>query len=181
MYSLRNLVAVDIALMCADQTDGYRGTANVRRYLAYSNGGAALSVSFVAPAKTSLLSTSFNCDTRMATSCFVKFRKPPALMMAKDTALSGATMMSSTEPMRSFLSLYTGCPRIVRFTLQPLATVCSSETLTPTVVDPASCGCAVTGAVRTILASISMRIDFMLSSIGMPRAESFLAGVSYQA
>jgi hypothetical protein len=39
----------------------------------------------------------------------------------------------------------------------------------------------VTGAVRTILASISMRIDFMLFSIAVPEAQSSLPGVRYQA
>jgi len=33
---------------------------NRRRYLAYSNAGLALKASFVAPARTSLLSISFN-------------------------------------------------------------------------------------------------------------------------
>ena len=34
----------------------------------------------------------------MATLCFVKPRKPPALMMPYEIALSGVTMMSSTDP-----------------------------------------------------------------------------------
>jgi hypothetical protein len=51
-------------------------------YLAYSNGGHAFKASFVAPARTSLLSTNFNWDTGMATSCFVNPMNPPALMIA---------------------------------------------------------------------------------------------------
>jgi hypothetical protein len=41
-------------------------------------------------------------ETGIATSCFAKPRNPPTLTMAYDTALSGVTMRSSTDPTRSF-------------------------------------------------------------------------------
>src|SRR5262249_1721697 len=70
-------------------------------------------------------------------------------------------MMSSTDPTRSSLSLYTGCPRMVRSALQPVVTSRSSATPTPTVVEPATCACDVVGPIRAILASSRMRIDVM--------------------
>src|SRR5262245_22807435 len=70
-------------------------------------------------------------------------------------------MMSSTDPTRSSLSLYTGCPRMVRLALQPVVTSRSSATLTPTVVEPATCACEMVGPIRAILASSRMRIDVM--------------------
>ena len=41
----------------------------------------------------------------MATLCLAKPRKPPALTMAYEMALSGAMMMSSTDPTLSSFSL----------------------------------------------------------------------------
>src|SRR5215467_16016862 len=70
-------------------------------------------------------------------------------------------MMSSTDPTRSSLSLYTGCPRMVRFALQPIVTSRSSATPTPTVVEPATCACEMVGPIRAILASSRVRIDVM--------------------
>src|SRR5215467_13543776 len=70
-------------------------------------------------------------------------------------------MMSSTDPTRSSLSLYTGCPRMVRLALQPVVTSRSSATPTPTVVEPATCACEMVGPIRAILASRRMRIDVM--------------------
>jgi hypothetical protein len=75
----------------------------------------------------------------MATSWRPTPTKPPAPMMAKDTALSGATMRSSIRPTFCLFSLYTVLPRICFFTLQPTATTLSSSTATPSLVDPAVC------------------------------------------
>src|SRR5215510_517425 len=46
---------------------------------------------------------------------------------------------SSTTPIFSPLSLYTALPRIFFLALHPIATAFTSSTLTPIVVDPATC------------------------------------------
>src|ERR1700726_1298329 len=70
-------------------------------------------------------------------------------------------MISSIDPIRSALSLNTGCPTIWRLALQPLETSSISVTLTPMRVEPATCACEMVGAVSAMLANIRTWIDFI--------------------
>src|SRR5271166_1574189 len=86
---------------------------------AYSNCGAASKACLLAPGRMNFPACNLICDTGIATSWRSTPRNPPAPMMAYETALSGAMMMSSMIPMRSFFSLYTAFPRTWRVALQP--------------------------------------------------------------
>src|SRR6266550_3703041 len=80
--------------------------------------------------------------------------------------------MSSTDPMRSSLSLKTACPSTWRFALQPRVTSRSSAAATPTNVEPATCACAMAGAINAMAASINMRVRFTINLLDWIAIES---------
>src|SRR5258708_2162300 len=143
-----------------------RPTCSLHRYQRlYSKDGIAFRASFVAPARTNLPSTCVSWLTGIATSCLPTPKKPPAPIMAYEIALSGAMTMSSTAPIRSFLSLNTAWPSTWRFALQPSVTSRRSAAAVPTTVDPTTCACAMVDVIKAMLASIKVVVRVMAFSI----------------
>src|SRR5260221_8293434 len=149
-----------------------RPTSSLHRHQRlYSKDGIASRASFVAPARTNLPSTCVSWLTGIATSCLPTPKKPPAPIMAYEIALSGATTMSSTAPIRSFLSLKTVWPSTWRVALQPAVTLRSSAIALPTTVDPATCACAMVDVINAMLASIKVVVRVMVFSFNLNAIE----------